>query len=137
VLFGWNRKVVQDSYDNPRYFYQEVISNYLKISIKRSKIFDAKISENEKVIDRLFIFKQPSAKYYSLRVSPNSKKKIGYYDNNAWLCLHKNYCYLIKNVEWQMGNTKGGSETHKCRFTDIPELIRKIEDSGLVCEFLN
>lgn len=137
VLFGWNRKVVQDGYDNPRYFYQEVIFNYLKISKPTSKIFKERISENLVVLDRLFIFKQPKAKYYSLRVSPNDKKKIGYFDNNAWLCLHKDFLHLIKNVEWQIGNTKGGSETHKCRFTDIPELIRKIEDSGLVCEFLN
>jgi hypothetical protein len=137
VLFGWNRKVIQDGYDNPRYFYQEVIFNYLKISKPTSKIFKERISENLVVMDRLFIFKQPKAKYYSLRVSPNDKKKIGYFDNNAWLCLHKDFLHLIKNVEWQIGNTKGGSETHKCRFTDIPELIRKIEDSCLVCEFLN
>jgi hypothetical protein len=136
VLFGWDRRIILNEYDNPRHYYQAIIYSYLNIQKPFKEKLNRKTLQSQKVITKVFIFKQPSNAYYSLRISADSRSKIGYFDNNAWLCLHRDYSHLLKDIEWQEGNTKGGSESQKHKFNSIAELVNKLEESGLACEYV-
>jgi hypothetical protein len=135
LLFGWDRTIKIKQYDNPRYYYQDVIYSYLNLQQPLKEKLNRKTLQSQKVITKVFIFKQPSNAYYSLRISADSRSKIGYFDNNAWLCLHRDYSHLLKDIEWQEGNTKGGSESQKHKFNSIPELVNKLKENGLDCVY--
>jgi hypothetical protein len=137
ILFGWHRGEKMNDYDNPRFFYQDVLRSYLNLSIERRvEVDNLNPSMNENFpISKVFIYKQVS--YYALRLSPQNRSKIGYFDNKAWLCLHHNYTKLLSGANWEVGNTKGGSESHKCKFNSIDEIIHEFDKNNVICVKLN
>jgi hypothetical protein len=134
ILFGWDRRIKNKLYDNPRYYYQDVLRAHLKINtpknVKGGKVVKPLIQH----IEKIFIYK--NASYYALRLSLDNNSKIGYFDKNAWLCLHRDYSHLLKDIEWQEGNTKGGSESQKHKFNSIAELVNKLNENGLACVYV-
>ncbi len=134
ILFGWDRRIKNRLYDNPRYYYQNVLRAHLKTNTPKNVKEDNVIIPFIKHIEKIFIYK--NASYYALRLSLDNNSKIGYFDKNAWLCLHRDYSHLLKDIEWQEGNTKGGSESQKHKFNSIEELVNKLKESGLDCEYV-
>lgn len=135
ILFGWDRRIKSNDYDNPRFYYQTVLLAYLKINDPNNEISDKVNKSIIPDIEKVFIYK--TASYYALRISPENKFKIGYFDKNAWLCMRDEYAKLLKGISWKEGNSKGGSESKKIQFKSITELIKQLESNGLFCDKVN
>lgn len=135
ILFGWDRRIKSKDYDNPRFYYQTVLLAYLKINASNNEISDKVNKSIIPDIEKVFIYK--TASYYALRISPENKFKIGYFDKNAWLCMRDEYAKLLKGINWKEGNSKGGSESKKIQFKSITELIKELESNGLFCVKVN
>jgi len=135
ILFGWHRNEKSDDYDNPRFFYQNVLREHLKINTSKNEKVDKVVKSMIQKIEKVFIYK--NASYYALRLSPEKKSKIGYFDKNACLCVHEEYTKLLKGLSWKEGNSKGGSESKKIQFKSITELMKELENNNLVCVKVN
>ncbi len=117
------------------FFYQNVLREHLKINTSKNEKVDKVVKSMIQKIEKVFIYK--NASYYALRLSPEKKSKIGYFDKNACLCVHEEYTKLLKGLSWKEGNSKGGSESKKIQFKSITELMKELENNNLVCVKVN
>ena len=136
-LFGWDRTIKINEYDNPRYYYHDVIYSYLNFQKPLKEKLNRKTQHSEKVITKVFFYKVQSNAYYAIRIYADKSPKIGYFDKNACLCIHSKYRQLLKDIDWQDAKTKAGSESLMYQFNSIIDLIKKLEQSGLDYEYLN
>jgi len=135
ILFGWDRRINRENYDNPRHYYQTVLKAHLKTNTPKNVKVDKIIKPFIQHIEKIFIFK--NASYYAMRLSLENNSKIGYFDENAWLCMREEYVKLLPGIEWIEGNSKGGSETKKIRFGSITDLMKEFKKNNLTCEKVN
>ena len=133
ILFGWDRRIKNRLYDNPRYYYQNVLRAHLKTNTPKNVKEDNVIIPFTKHIEKIFIYKNVS--YYALRLSLDNNLKIGYFNKKACLCIHSKYRHLFKDIDWQDAKKKAGRESLMFQFKSISDLIQKLESSGLEYEY--
>lgn len=129
ILFGWDRRIKSEFFNNPRYYYQNILHEYLKNETVNKEKSIKIIKPNNLNIQKIFIHKNKS--YYALRLSPDKNSKIGYFDDNYWLCIQEKFAKLFKGIKWEEGNSKGGSESKKIQFNSITDLMKEFELNNL------
>lgn len=129
-LFGTDLKKMQSN--NPRLLYKNwALENNIPIKkhSKKKKRENLEISKPNIDINFSTIYLKSTQQYIGFYTDSNYKSKEGYVDINGWLCASNKLKNQLNELNWEEGNTQGGSkEKYKSKFNSQDECIEFLKE---------